>query len=115
MDLFGKTAADLQDGIVIGNDAITGTLKYVTDYTGFSSDVSLQSGHYIALHFTKNVADAIVKVEIVGGTSGAVTLDSDMTWVGYIANTSQSIKVTANADGYDEVTKTYSLSGLTLE
>lgn len=37
VDLFDKTVSDLQNDIVIGEDGISGTLKYVTGYTGFSS------------------------------------------------------------------------------
>ena len=57
---------------------------------------------------------ATVTVEIVGGTSGPVALDSDMNWVGKIASTSQQIRVVASKTGMTTVTKTYSLTGLTL-
>ena len=51
-DLLGKKAADLQSNIVIDDNAMTisGTLKHVTGYTGFSSKVEEQSGNYIALN-----------------------------------------------------------------
>ena len=42
--------ADLQKDIVVSNGAISGTLKYVTGYTGFSGDTSEQSGHYLCIH-----------------------------------------------------------------
>ena len=50
VDLFGKVASDLQEDVEAEGNAIRGTLKYVDDYTGFSSDVAQQSGNYIVLH-----------------------------------------------------------------
>lgn len=59
--------------------------------------------------------DAITTVELVGGTKGPVTLDDDMNIVPLIKNKdTQSIKVTVD-DGEDSATKTYGLTGLTLE
>ena len=59
--------------------------------------------------------DAITTVELVGGTKGPVTLDDDMNIVLLIKNKDiQSIKVTVD-DGEDSATKTYGLTGLTLE
>lgn len=113
--MLGKSVDDLQSDIVIGDDTITGTLKAVSDYTGFSGDVSEQSGNYIALKFgTPNASKSTIKVEIVGGYSGEVTLDNDRLWIGKIANTSQKIKVTATKTGYRGVEKTFTLTGLTL-
>ena len=114
VDLFGKSASDLQSDIVIGTSAITGTLKYVDDYSSaFGS--GRDSGNFICLHFdTGSVTGATITVEIINGTSGPVTLDSDRIWVGRIADKStQTIKVVASKEGYETVTKTYSLTGLT--
>lgn len=59
--------------------------------------------------------DAITTVELVGGTKGPVTLDDDMNIVLLIKNKdTQSIKVTTTHNR-ESVTKTYGLSGLTLE
>ena len=115
MDLLGKYADDLQEDIAIADTSITGTSKAVTGYTGFSSNVAQQSGNYIALKIdTANATNATITVEIIGGTSGEVTLDSDRLWVGKIASTSQKIKITATKTGYTGVSKTYTLTGLTL-
>ena len=54
VDLFGKKASDLQTGVTIGADSITGTLLYVTDYTGFSSDPAMQEGNYLVIHCEMN-------------------------------------------------------------
>lgn len=86
----------------------------MTGYTGFNeSDVEEQSGNYLALKMSPTPADAITTVEIVGGKKGPVQLDDDLMFVGRISNTSQSIRVAVEADG-KSVTKTYSLSDLTL-
>lgn len=112
--VFGKTVSDLQSNIAIGDSEITGTLHYVTGYTEFSSNSEEQEGNYLALKF-EATDGATTTVEIVGGTKGPVTLDSDMNWVGLIkSNSTQSIKVVSMKDG-ESVEKTYSLTGLTLE
>lgn len=113
--LFGKKVSDLQSNIVIGENAISGSLKHVTGYTEFGSKSSEQEGHYLALKFDVTPADAVTTVELVGGTKGPVTLDADKNIVLLIkSNTTQSIKVVSTKDGAS-VTKTYTLTGLTLE
>lgn len=104
----------MQSGIGVGDNDIAGTLKYVTGYTGFSGDVSEQSGNYIALHIDTDAEDSTITVEVIGGTHGPVTLDSDRTIIIRIKNKSQKIKITATKEGYPDVTKIYSLGGLTL-
>ncbi|MEE1520188.1 MAG: hypothetical protein UGF91_09650 [Dialister invisus] len=113
--LFGKTVNELQSDVVVSDDEVTGTLKYVDGYVDFSSNVSEQSGNYLALKIEAEPAEAETVVELVGGTKGPVTLDDDMNIVLLIKNKdTQSIKVTVN-DGEDSATKTYGLTGLTLE
>lgn len=99
----------------VGGQDITGTLKYVTDYTGFSGDPAEQQGNYLVLHIDTDVDDATIEVELIGGDHGSVTLDSDRTLIGRIKNKSQKIKITASKEGYPTVSKTYTLGGLTLE
>ena len=108
MDLFGKTAGDLQENVVIGSNSISGTLKYVDDYYGFSSDTSLQYGNYLVIH-AESDDDATITVKV----TNPVTLDEDGIAVLRIADKdSQTLTVVANKDGR-ETTKVYSLSGLT--
>ena len=113
--LFGKTVNELQSDVVVSDDEVTGTLKYVDGYVDFSSNVSEQSGNYLALKIEADPAEAETVVELVGGTKGPVTLDDDMNIVLLIKNKdTQSIKVTTTHNE-ESVTKTYGLSGLTLE
>lgn len=114
VDLLGKVVSDLQENIAISNKALTGTLKYVEGYTGFSGDPTLQEGNYLAIHVDGVPADAKVKVELIGGTYGEVTLDADRICILRIANVNQKIKVEA-IKGKDVITEIYDLSGLTLE
>ena len=115
VDLLGKSVSDLQTGVSVGANEITGTLKYVSDYTGFSSNVAEQSGNYLAIHCDTDVVADSITVELIGGTVGhPVTLDSDGLIVLRITNTAtQSVRVVATK-GSETVTKTFSLTGLTL-
>lgn len=102
----------------MGETEITGTLHYVTDYTGFSGEPEKQAGNYLALKVVTDPADAKVTVEFVGGqtTPGPIDLEpDDRSLVFRISDKeAQSIKVTASK-GEETITKTYGLTGLTLE
>lgn len=112
VDLFGKAVDDLQSNIEVGDSTITGTLAYVDDYTGFSSDYDMQEGNYIALHAEADVDDATITVCV----TNPVVLDSDGIVVLRIADKdSQTITVVASKDGYETATKVFSLTGLTCE
>ncbi len=113
--LFGKAVNELQSDMVVADDEVTGTLKYVNGYVDFSSNTSEQSGNYLALKIEAEPAEAETVVELVGGTKGPVALDDDMNIVLLIKNKdTQSIKVTITHDK-ESIEKTYGLSGLTLE
>ena len=113
--LFGKAVNELQSDMVVADDEVTGTLKYVNGYVDFSSNTSEQSGNYLALKIEAEPAEAETVGELVGGTKGPVALDDDMNIVLLIKNKdTQSIKVTTTHNG-ESITKIYGLSGLTLE
>ena len=113
--LFGKAVNELQSDMVVADDEVTDTLKYVNGYVDFSSNTSEQSGNYLALKIEAEPAEAETVVELVGGTKGPVALDDDMNIVLLIKNKdTQSIKVTVD-NGENSTTKTYGLIGLTLE
>lgn len=117
VDLLGKTVNQLQSGITVGADSVSGTLLYVDDYTGFSpSTPELQTGNYLALHFeTPDIDNSTITVELVGGQFGPKDLDEDGICIFRVTDeTTQKVKVTARADGFVSVTKTYKLTGLTL-
>lgn len=90
VDLLGKKASDLQEGVFIVDGKVFGTLKYVTGYTGFSGRADEQEGYYLALHFECEGADSI-KVN-------GVTLDSDGIHILIIKNKGGKFKVEVNKD-----------------
>lgn len=112
-DLLGKHASDLQSDIGIGTNKITGTSKYVTGYTGFSSNVSEQSGNYLALKAV-SIDGATITGELVGGYKGPVTLDSDGIIIFRVTSNTQSVRFVATK-GNRSTTVTYSLSDLVLQ
>ena len=113
--MLGKSVTDLQSDIVVGTNSITGTLKHVTGYTGFSGEASEQSGNYLALHFASDDADSIT-VELIGGASGLgeQTLDLDGILIARIVSGNERLCVRAYKDGLIGNVRTYNLSGLTL-
>ena len=65
--LFGKSVSELQTNVSVSGKNITGTLNYVTGYTGFSSNPEEQEGHFLALDLSDN--------DFTGLTSVMVGLD----------------------------------------
>ena len=115
-DLFGKTVDDLQEDIVIGPDGVTGTLKYVADYSS-AYGAGEDSGNYLVIHAsTPGVDDSTITVEVVGGVHGPVTLDDDGIAILRITDKStQTVQVVASKEGYSSDSVTLDLSQLTLE
>lgn len=116
IDLLGKVASDLQTDISIDKDGkVTGTLKAVTDYTGFSGDTELQSGHFIALK-AEPMVGATETVQVVGGLYGAQQMDSS-DWICILRITdvsTQSIRFVASMGGVTD-TVNLDISELVLE
>lgn len=113
-DLFGKVVSDLQENIVVGASGVSGTLKYVADYSS-AYGAGEDSGHYLVLHCTTpGVEGATITSEVVGGTHGPVTLDEDGIVISRITDKDmQTIEVVAYKDG-ETATKTLDLSQLVL-
>lgn len=113
----------MQSGVSVDNNEITGTLKYVTGYTGFSGEPELQEGNYLALKFTPVDEDDVITVELLGGNTGhPVTLDEDLNMVLKIGDPKkQKIRVVTtheiDAETHETVTSTdmYYLHQLVLE
>lgn len=116
VNAYGKTVDELQDGISIIGNRITGTLKGVWGYKGFdSSHEDKQRGHYLAMDFDAP-EEATVTVEIIGGDRGPVELEvGDRSCVFLIRDKDeQKIRVQVAQDG--KVWETiYDLSGLTFK
>ena len=106
---------DLQSDIKIDGSMISGELKYVTEYTGFSGNPAEQQGNYIALHAETDFNEDEITLELINGTVGhPVTLDSDGLMVVRITDTeTQKIRIVATKGSRTRV-KLYDLSGLSL-
>ena len=106
---YGKSVSDLQSDIVINDDSISGTLNYVTGYTGYSGDTDLQSGYYIALKLdVPNGATTTIAALNNGGSGTPVDLGSDDYAVGRITTKNAKIVISTTLAGVT-VSKTYSL------
>lgn len=115
--ILNKAATDLQTNIKFDSAAgtVTGTLKYVTEFTQFSENSYEQSGNYLALNVTSSDHAASISVELLGGSAPICKDAGNGDYVVRVTNTaSQSIRVTA-IDGRDSKTEIYSLSGLKVE
>lgn len=100
------------DGVAIADGEATGTLKYVDDYTGFSGDVSEQSGNYLVL-IAESVEGATITAELTGGIHGPVTLDDDGILIARITDSVTAVTFTTTK-GTDSKTTVIDLTGLTL-
>lgn len=98
------------------DDVVSGTLKYVTGYTGFSGDASEQSGNYLALAVTRKEG-VTVTLDMIGGDHEghpATFPDEDEICVVRVKNTAQKLVFTAYLDDVAVETRVIQLTGLTL-
>ena len=110
--MFGKTVSELQD-ITVENDELSGTLYYVTGYTGFSDTTTEQEGNYLALHISASGSHVAIAVELVGSDNGEVTLDDDGIVILRVTSNTQSVRVTAS-QANTTIAKVYALDSVTL-
>lgn len=113
---YGKYVSDLQKDIIVHDEWISGTLKYVTGYTGFSGDVDEQSGNYLALdvNFTDG-ATATAQLVNAKTTKGPVDITAEPFLVIRVTNPrTQKLIVTVTKSG-ETVTRTLNFSSLKLE
>lgn len=115
VDLFGKVASELQTGVSVTGNKISGTLHYIDDYSS-AYGPGEDSGNYLVSHFAVPGETGVTFVaEVINGTSGPVTLDADGILISRITNKdTQSIKVIASKDS-DSFETTYTLTGLKLD
>ncbi len=99
-DLFGKVVSDLQEDVVVSAEGVSGTLKYIDDYSSAYGSGE-NSGYYLALHCTTpGVEGATITSEVIGGVHGPVTLDEDGIVISRITDKdTQTIEVVAYKDG----------------
>lgn len=113
--VLDQLVSDLQTDVTIYDDYITGTLKYVSDFIGYSEDTALQAGNYIALNITTDPV-SVRTVDVINGTEEVKTVGTDNVCVVRITDkTTQRIQIAASVDDATSTTKTYDLSQMTLE
>ena len=110
--VLGKLVSDVQQNVFVNDNSIQGTLKYVSDWTGYSADPAENSGYFVILSYEASEG-ATVTIETIGGyTDGRVQeLDVDMTSVTRFKDNKQKLKVVTTLNG-DTITKILSFSGL---
>ena len=125
--MLGKQTSDLATNITFsaGDDStegvISGTLKYVTGYTGFnSSDTSEQEGYFLPFKIEKpsdwDDEEGTGTFQVVGGKKGAVNIDtSDFIGIVYLGKTEKeaevkSLQVKLNPTGTNEIVKNYTFN-----
>lgn len=112
VDLLGKKASDLQtDMAVDGQRKVSGTSKYVTGYTGFSSKTAERKGNYMAFHIS--VGELVIGTNVTVKANN-VTMDPDGLMVIRFKDDIKNgyVYVTASADGHPSVTKIFDLASV---
>ena len=113
-EVFGYTVSQLQTGVTVTGNKITGTLHYISSG---SLAQTWGAGNFIALNFTQIPAGATsCKVGMYPSvSSGLVELDADHKAVIKVTDKNeQRLKVVTTVNG-DATTQTFDLSGLTCE
>lgn len=114
-DLFGKVVTDLQeDDVEVNGSNITGTLKYVDDYTGFDpSHPDLQVGNYLVVRASTDVEGTTIYAKLSGDFK---RLDSDGILVLRVTDETKNLPLVfkATKDGYTTTVDNFNISRLTL-
>ena len=114
VDLLGKQASELMNGVAVEDDTITGTLHYVTGYTGFNeAEEDEQEGYFLALVFTAEGYNLSVSHSGGKHPDEPVPLDSDGIYILRVESTGQTITTAAEKNG-DRQSRTWTLA-VTLE
>lgn len=113
-DLSGKIVSDLQEGISIGPDGVSGTLKYVADYSS-AFESGENSGNYLAIRCsTPGVEDATIEVTSSDESPVVFDAETDIAVCRIADKSTQTIEVVAYKDDQSD-SVTLDLSQLTLE
>ena len=78
VNLYGKTASELGEFKISKTGAVTGSVNYVTGYTGFNgSDVNEQEGYYFPISFTQSQEVREVTMQVAGSKNPPVKMDAE--------------------------------------
>lgn len=111
--MWGTPVSDMQTGVTVSGQNITGTLKYLD--TGVPAEY-WGTGNFLNLKFTKDPDATSIKVGLTNSRgSGMVELDADMNAMMKISDkNTQQLKVVQSRTG-EEKTWLFDLSGLICE
>ena len=114
--LFGTKVSAMQSNVVVADNAITGTLKFIQGGIAQSGPLA-GDGNFLALKFINNSNADSIKVGLVPSLSNMnlVEIDSDMNGVFKITGSlNQKLKVVTIKGSIQKI-QTFDLSGLILE
>ena len=114
--LFGTPVSDMQSDVVVSGDAITGTLKKLDE--GDLVD-AWGEGYFLALKFA-DIPETATSVKVgldpsYGNGLVEIITDPDRNGAFKINSPTDQVFKVVTTDGTNTITKTYDLSGLTLE
>ena len=125
VDGLGKTAAELGELSFSEDDGFSGTLHYVTEYTGFhGSDPQQQEGYFLPFGFALPDGWDKANMMVKGGSGMSVQPTAqNVIFLGNTAETAgaKSLVITlnqidsGNPDNISSAVREYPLSGLTFE
>ena len=110
--VLGKLVSDVQQNVYVNDNSVQGTLKYVSNWTGYSADESENSGYFVVLKYEASEG-AVTTIQTIGGyhDDQIKTLDVDMQSVTKFKDNKQKLKVVTTLNG-ESITKILSFSGL---
>lgn len=116
-DYYGHTADELQEGIEVGEDSISGTLRYVEDF-GEPYPEDRRSGHFLVLDISAVPEESEITIQTLGDDPmrpEPIVVD-DGYCVSRITDPEvQTIRLVATNGNRPRLERTYSLAGLVLE
>lgn len=115
----GIKVSDMQTGVTVSNNAITGTLKFLDSESGSALVNRWGEGNFIALKFT-NIDPSATSVMVgldpsYGGGLVEIIDDPDKDGGFKITDKDTQVFKVVQSNGTKTKTQTFSLSGLTLQ
>lgn len=116
-NVFGVRTSDMQTGISVSDNAITGTLKYMSESNAITDKWG--AGNFLVLKFSdidERATSVMVGLDPSEG-SGLVELigDPDMNGVFKVTDKDTQVFKIVSTDGTRTTTQTFDLSGLTCQ
>ncbi len=110
--VLGKLVSDVQQNVFVNDNSIQGTLKYVSNWTGYSADPEENSGYFVVLKYEASEGSTTT-IQTIGGYTDdrVIALDQDMQSVTRFKDNKQKLKVVTTLNG-ETITKILSFSGL---